>query len=224
MASASGEARTGCAPSDTRSTPWPTVRRMRATMSGPMLRDLLERRFQLKAHIETEQIPAFALTVAPGGLKMKEGTCTPPDPSRSPRWWGPNVDEGYGEPQPGGSATRRDHRLSVRFCRYDQRPQPALCRRRGGRPCAWRRSWHAGHQPNWHPGYGPLQLRARIRTRREAAGPLARALLAANEPSNIPRAPDLFTALEQQLGLKLEPARAPREFIVIDQVERPSPD
>ena len=50
-------------------------------------------------------------------------------------------------------------------------------------------------------------------------GPLARSV--ANEPSDIPRAPDLFTALEQ-LGLKLEPARAPREFIVIDQIERPS--
>ena len=41
------------------------------TMRGPMLRALLESRFKLKAHIETEQVPAFALTVAPGGLKMK---------------------------------------------------------------------------------------------------------------------------------------------------------
>jgi uncharacterized protein (TIGR03435 family) len=51
------------------------------TMRGPMLRALLERRFGLKVHVETEQIPAVALTIAPGGLKMKEGTCTPPDPS-----------------------------------------------------------------------------------------------------------------------------------------------
>jgi uncharacterized protein (TIGR03435 family) len=34
----------------------------------------------------------------------------------------------------------------------------------------------------------------------------------------------IFTALEDQRGLKLEPARAPREFIVIDRVERPSPN
>lgn len=34
--------------------------------------------------------------------------------------------------------------------------------------------------------------------------------------------PDIFTAVQQQLGLKLEPARAPVEFVVIDHLERPS--
>ena len=35
-------------------------------MRGPMLKALLEERLQLKAHIETEQIPVFALSVAKG--------------------------------------------------------------------------------------------------------------------------------------------------------------
>jgi bla regulator protein blaR1 len=35
-------------------------------------------------------------------------------------------------------------------------------------------------------------------------------------------APDLFTAMQQQLGLKLEATKAPAEILVIDRVEKPS--
>ena len=37
-------------------------------------------------------------------------------------------------------------------------------------------------------------------------------------------APSLFTAVQEQLGLKLESAKVPAEIIVIDHVEKPTPD
>jgi uncharacterized protein (TIGR03435 family) len=34
--------------------------------------------------------------------------------------------------------------------------------------------------------------------------------------------PSVFTAVREQLGLKLEPSRVPQDVLVIDSVERPS--
>ena len=43
----------------------------RLVLMGSMLRALLEDRFRLKVHRETEDVPMYALTVAKGGFKLK---------------------------------------------------------------------------------------------------------------------------------------------------------
>jgi uncharacterized protein (TIGR03435 family) len=196
------------------------------TMRGPMLRNLLERRFGLKAHIEIEQIPAFAMTVAPGGLKMKEGTCTPPDASFvPPRGTREMVEKNLAAARRGATTA-----APCGFAGAANGPNllfvgagagmPSLSGFLGvpvidktGIPNTVRFNYALEFLPD-DSTPGPL---GRL-SQREPRPPIA------GEPSTVTPAPSLFTALEQQLGLKLEPAQAPREFIVIDHVERPTPN
>jgi uncharacterized protein (TIGR03435 family) len=187
-----------------------------ATMSGPMLRDLLERRFQLKLHVETEQIPAWALTVAAGGLKMKEGACTGGAPSEAP------VRSTADMVRRNLEAARRGETTAgpCGFAGMVDGPNRLFVGAGAGIPSLGgflgapvidRTGIPATVRFNYVLEFAPDE---------RTPGPLA--LSRSNEPSDIPRAPDLFTALEEQLGLKLEPAQAPREFIVIDSIERPA--
>jgi len=41
-------------------------------------------------------------------------------------------------------------------------------------------------------------------------------------PDNVDPDPDLYTAIQKQLGLKLEAVKAPADVLVIDHVEKPS--
>ena len=46
----------------------------------------------------------------------------------------------------------------------------------------------------------------------------------ATPPPVDPDAPNLFTAIQEQLGLKLEATKGPVEVWVIDSIEKPMPD
>jgi uncharacterized protein (TIGR03435 family) len=50
----------------------------------------------------------------------------------------------------------------------------------------------------------------------------ANPVLNASPAEDGPALPDLVTALREQLGLKLDAQRAPVDFLVVDQVEKPS--
>jgi uncharacterized protein (TIGR03435 family) len=47
---------------------------------------------------------------------------------------------------------------------------------------------------------------------------------AASASSSSDNLPDIFTAIQEQLGLKVESARGPVPVLVVDSVEKPSPN
>jgi uncharacterized protein (TIGR03435 family) len=56
------------------------------------------------------------------------------------------------------------------------------------------------------------------------AGPMDFTLTWSPESAADSAAPSIFTAVEEQLGLKLVPARGPVDVLVVDAAERPTPD
>jgi uncharacterized protein (TIGR03435 family) len=187
-------------------------------MLGPMLQTLLEDRFKLKLHHETREVPVYALTVVKSGLKLKpleKPDCdpvdiakilAPPAPGQPP----PNFCGAAKLGRKGGLLTLNIHTMSLKeFSQYISRGPlgPQL-----DRPVIDKTGvdgifdFHLEFVPDQNtPGF-LLQLR-------RPAGPA---------PSDDPAGPSIFTALPEQLGLKLEPTKGPGEFLVIDHVERPS--
>jgi uncharacterized protein (TIGR03435 family) len=204
-------------------------------MHGPMLRDLLERRFQLKAHVEAEQIPAYALVVGPGGLKalkpFRESDCAREvsDSVKAERarkgWTGPLLitEAAYFGVKPAcggvyGETNGPNYHFEV------ANGTPGMVGGFAGISMGVRvvdrtnitdrftYTWDFGIDEQTPRALQDLQRGKTWNPRPGWDGPMT-----------IPKAPSIFAAVEQ-LGLKLEPIRVPREFIVVDRVERPSPN
>ena len=198
------------------------------SMSGPMLRALLERRFKLKAHVETEQVPALALAVAPGGLKIKPAapdSCTP-----AGRLGGPGgPPEGYLVMNFPGRPTLSDvRRGQKRVCGYVlERNGPNQVLVAGGSTFG-ALAEVLGRVTRGFIGpvrvYDKTGITDTFDWILEFAPEEDRGSSSPSEPTNVPPGPRIFDALQQQLGLRLEPTQAPRDFIVIDAIERPSPN
>ena len=186
-----------------------------------MLRSLLEDRFRFRFHRETRDLPAYILTLARSGAKpppAKEGGCfernmntvlpSEPAPGQPGTPCGPPV-TGM---NPNGIATIGGGKVPIKeFVRTLQMilNQPVLDRTGITEPfdvdLKFTRDDIAGGLPR--PGNGGS----------EPSTPLP-----AVDPLNAP--PSILTALREQLGLKLEKSKGPVEVMIIDRLERPSPN
>jgi len=176
-------------------------------MNGPMLQALLEDRFALKLHRETREGSVYDLTIAKGGPKLKatpEGGCVPLDlnQNRMPEKPAP------GEPR-------------VRYCGSMQSSSGMGKTTMSG----WGATM-ANIAGMLSPGVGrdvidKTGLTGLFDYRIEFSRDEVRADVHPGEAS-MPEGSSLFTAIEEQLGLKLVSAKGPVEYVVIDHVERPT--
>jgi bla regulator protein blaR1 len=185
-------------------------------LAGPMLRTLLGERFRLQAHRETREMPVYTLTVAKSGLKVKplaEGACTPLDLTHPPAPPKP------GDPPPNlctvmmiGRTAKGGIRMEVRgatMTQFAQRLSGRLDRtvvNKTGITGMFNFPLEFAPDPQM-PGQ---QL---------PPGPGGNA---PNPPRSDDSEPNLFTAVQEQLGLKLESAKGPTDVLVIDHAERPT--
>ena len=179
-------------------------------MRGPMLQALLEERFKLKIHRGTKQIPIYVLVVAPGGPKLntaKDDSCTPPpDFSKGvPPPLRPDQPPPCGAFSPDGKGGTRTYGqtltgLSEEFS--------ALLDTR----VADRTGIKGTFDIHLDLDFNDLFTRF---DRQTIGGD------AAERPDRTDPIGALRTAV-RKLGLRLEAARGPQTFIVIDHVERPS--
>ena len=172
-----------------------------------LVRRLLADRFALKTHLETRELPIYNLVLGRGdrrlGPRMKPAAIDcEPFFRRERRTQDSPVDPATGVPR---CATSFRISPGVTTARYNGTPTSRL---------ATFLSTEAGR---W------------IEDRTELSGSYDIELTYQSDAMLLPgaapkEAPALFTALQEQLGLKLEPSRGPVEVLVIDSVERPTPD
>ena len=175
----------------------------RDVMEGTMLQELLEDRFKLKVHRASKMGPAYALTVAKGGPKLRKSTCTPS--------FGPDTLPQGRTPCPLEVPVRKGTVLAVdSFAQYLSELCVMLPMYR---PVIDRTGLHGVF--DFHIEFAPDHTSPFFQSRLQQLTDTG-----ASDPSG--RALHPLTALREQLGLKLDPVDSPREFLMIDSIERPS--
>jgi uncharacterized protein (TIGR03435 family) len=184
-----------------------------------MLQSLLEERFKLKVHSEVREQPIYALVVAqsPGrlgphlaqsnvdcqaaaavGPKNPPASPAPPKPGERPQC---GTHMGFGEIRGGA---RPMTLLASMLAQVVQRPVVDRTGLAGGYDFDLR--WTPDTLPARPPGT-PADQPFRM-----------------NGVDIDPTGPSIFTAIQEQLGLKLESTRGPVDVLVVDHIERPTPD
>jgi uncharacterized protein (TIGR03435 family) len=180
-----------------------------------MLQSLLAERFHLKVHIETKELPVYALVIAKGGAKL---TASAPPPATPPDEGAPPPKAAVAPDQLPKTAPRGMSMIRMSSTKIEASASEGTMEQlasmltnqpdAGGRVVIDKTGLTGKYDWSlaWAPSMG-------------MGGPMKGA---DNGTGSDADAPGLFTALEEQLGLKLEPQKGPVQVVVVDHVEAPS--
>jgi bla regulator protein BlaR1 len=182
-----------------------------------MVQSLLATRFKLAVNDTTVTLPAYALVISKGGLKMKESIpCSTPPPGFVPPP-PPPPPPSASTAAPQGAAIQPQPQIAGRpgelvACNL---PVKGLVRvlQLGLDRAVLDRTGLTGNytfQLKWTPEVNPSGAMPGSQPGAETAQPSDNS------------APSIFTALQEQLGLKLEPTKGPVEGLEIVHIEKPS--
>jgi uncharacterized protein (TIGR03435 family) len=199
-----------------------------------MMQNLLAERFKLKLHRESKELPIYALVVAKNGLKMKESpkedpaaTDGPGGPSASGAGPGPIKMRKDGMPQmpPGGRGGMMMMANGGRMrLQASRQPVGQICEMLGnqlGRPVVDQTGLTANYdfaldyapdESTRMPGMGAPPA--------PPSGDGGGAGVGGPAGGSDANGPSLLTALQEQLGLKLESKKGPIDLLVIDSLEK----
>jgi uncharacterized protein (TIGR03435 family) len=171
---------------------------------GQMIQSLLIERCKLEVGHDSKELPIYALVVAKNGPKMTKSNFVPPDkPPAGPPPTGKDGVHPQGSimMQGRGNLTATGVELSA-LVNILSRAAGRMVVDKTGLSGRW------DYKLQWTPdnNEGPAP----------PGGPPAGA------PPPETSGPDLFTAIQEQLGLKLEAQKAPVDIIVIKHIEKPS--
>jgi uncharacterized protein (TIGR03435 family) len=168
-----------------------------------MLQSMLTERFMLALHRETKELPVYALTVAVGGAKLKASkveSCVKRDPSNPtiqplPRGTFVCGTGGVGARGPNVFVATAGVTLDFFATKLDLVLDRPVVNKTGLT--------------------GLFDVRLDFSTEGTTIPPFQNGVVGVAE------APPIFTAIQQQLGLRLEATKAPVEVLVIDRAEKP---
>jgi uncharacterized protein (TIGR03435 family) len=158
-----------------------------------MQQSLLADRFKLKVHFETRELPIYALVVAKGGPKLKASEINPAHPAETVK--PASLETRVGRVAATGATMSM---LAEVLERQDEVGNPP-----GGRGRIVVDKTNLSGRYDWTLHWTPWQD------------------LSSGELSDS-KGPSLFTALQEQLGLKLKPAKDKVDVVVIDHIDLPS--